>query len=245
MSISAANGAILITGASKRIGREIAVTLAKKAPIVIHFNNSSVEAESLASEINNQGGQATFIKADLNNETDVASLIEQASNTAGKPITALINNASLFENETALTTTKTSFDKHMNINLWAPLKLTQDMAQALPQGTQGHVINLIDQRVLGASTNFTSYTLSKAALLAMTKNLALELAPNVQVNAVAPGPILQSIHQTEDEFKTEAQNVPLNQTATATDIAKAVQFLLDNKAITGEMITLDGGQHLL
>ncbi|MCK5041345.1 MAG: SDR family oxidoreductase [Sphingomonadales bacterium] len=238
-------GAVLITGGAKRIGREISRTLARTQPVVIHYHNSASEADALATELGARGLTAATVQADLDNENDVTALIQNASEAANQPITALINNASIFEDDTPLTVSKRSFDKHMSINLWAPLALSQALAKALPDGTKGHIINIIDQRVLTTSTGFTSYTLSKSALWSQTRNLAKELAPNIQVNAIAPGPVLKSIHQSEGDFANEINSLPLGRGASANDIARSVLFLLENNAITGEIITLDGGQHLL
>lgn len=238
-------GALLITGGAARIGKEISLALAQSNPVVIHYNNSADEADTLAAEINKVGLHAFTIKADLNNPDEVAGLVEKSSQVANQQIIGLVNNASIFEEDDALTVSKQSFDKHMNINLWAPLQLSQSLVRNLKDGASGHIVNIIDQRVLNASTGFTSYTLSKSALWAQTKNLAKELAPNVQVNAIAPGPILQSIHQSEADFAAEINSLPLRKNPSAKDIAKAVKFLMDNNAITGEMIALDGGQHLL
>lgn len=240
-----ANGACLITGASKRIGREIAIALSVSSHVVIHYNNSKDEAEELASNLRDKQLSVSTIKADLNNEAHVESLISKASEQAQLPISTLINNASLFAEDTPLTVSKSSFDQHMNINLWAPLKLSQELAKALPKGVDGHIINIIDQRVLKASTGFTSYTLSKAALWSLTQSLAIELAPSIQVNAIAPGPILKSIHQSNQDFADEVASLPLGKNASPEDIAKTVLFLLDHNSITGEMITLDGGQRLI
>lgn len=238
-------GAVLITGGAKRIGREIALTLAKTRPVIIHYHNSAKQAQDLATIINDNGLSAHTIKADLNDPQDVDTLFDRAEKTSKIKIKALVNNASIFEEDTALTANKSSFDNHMNINLWAPLRLSQCLAKGVDKGSRGHIINIIDQRVLSPSSGFTSYTLSKAALLAQTQNLAKELAPQVQVNAVAPGPVLRSIHQNDKDFANEVASLPLQKHPTEQDIARAVLFLLDNEAITGEMITLDGGQHLL
>jgi NAD(P)-dependent dehydrogenase (short-subunit alcohol dehydrogenase family) len=238
-------GAILITGGAKRIGRGITIALATSSTVIIHYNQSEHEASALANQLLSLNISAFTIKADLSNEKEVCSLIDNAAAKANQPISVLINNASIFEDDTALSVSKASFDKHMAVNLWAPLQLSQSLALALPEGMSGHIINIIDQRVLNASTGFTSYTLSKSALWAQTKNLSKELAPKIQVNAIAPGPVLKSIHQSNDDFANEVKSLPLQINPSTSDIARSVMFLLENKAITGEMITLDGGQHLL
>lgn len=245
MPLDEGMGATLITGGAKRIGREIAIALAVTSPIVIHYNQSKEEAEELASNLRDNQLFATTIKADLNNEADVATLINKTAELAQMPVSTLINNASLFAEDTPTTVNKQMFDRHMNINLWAPLKLSQELAIALPKDMLGHIVNIIDQRVLKVSAGFTSYTLSKAALWTMTQSLALELAPNIQVNAIAPGPILQSTHQSKQEFADEVASLPLKKNASPEDIARTVLFLLDHNSITGEMITLDGGQSLV
>ena len=235
---------VLVTGAARRIGRAIALDLAAGGwTVCVHFNRSEAEARVVVDEISAAGGTAVAVKADLAVEEDAAGLIERANAAIG-PLNGLINNASVFEKDTPETATKESWEAHMQVNLRAPFQLTQAFARQRPDGAEGNVINLIDQRVWNVTPFFTSYTVSKVALWGLTQNLALALAPSIRVNAIGPGPTLASIHQTEKQFERQWSALPLSRPAKLNEICQAVQFLLDAPSITGQMIVLDGGQHL-
>lgn len=235
---------VLVTGAGRRIGRAIALDLAGAGwTVVVHYNRSEAEAEAVAEEISASGGTAEVVQADLADEDGAGGLIDKACAAIG-PLSCLVNNASVFEKDNPQTATKESWEEHMQVNLRAPFQLTQAFARQLPEGTEGNVVNLIDQRVWNVTPFFTSYTVSKVALWGLTQNLALALAPTIRVNAIGPGPTLASIHQSEEQFKRQWSAQPLSRPAKPEEICRAIQFLLDAPSITGQMIVLDGGQHL-
>ena len=239
-------GTALVTGASKRIGRHIALALADAGwRVAIHYNASSKDAQALADEINATHGASTAapIQADLSAFDDLERLVIDAADALG-PVTALINNASVFTYDQAQTMSRESFADHFDVNLRAPVFLATAMARALPEGATGIVINLIDQRVWRPTPEFFSYSLAKAALWDATRMLAQALAPAVRVNGIGPGPVLRSVHQTADEFSSEAASTLLGAAVDPKEIAKAVLFIVDASAMTGQMIALDGGQHL-
>ncbi|NQU62486.1 MAG: SDR family oxidoreductase [Rhodospirillales bacterium] len=234
----------LITGAGRRIGRAIALDLAAAGwTVAVHFNRSDGEASAVVSEISNKGGKAVTVQADLALEDEAAGLVERTVAEIG-PLSCLVNNASVFQEDTPETATKESWEGHMQVNLRAPFQITQAFAGQLPDGAEGNVINLIDQRVWNVTPYFTSYTVSKVALWGLTQNLALALAPWIRVNAIGPGPTLASIHQTEAQFKRQWSALPLNRPVELDEICQAVRFLLGASSMTGQMIVLDGGQHL-
>jgi NAD(P)-dependent dehydrogenase (short-subunit alcohol dehydrogenase family) len=235
---------VLITGAAKRIGRAIALDLAAQGwAVAVHYRASRDEAEALASEIIAKGGKACVVKADLSIEAETLTLVPQAVKALG-PLDALINNASIFERDEAVSVTRASWDAHMETNLRAPFVLIQEFAKQLPEGEKGAIVNLLDQRVWNLTPQFTSYTLSKAGLWTATQTLAMALAPNIRVNAIGPGPILPSARQSIDDFSRQCSGTPLGHGAKPEEIAAAVRFLLDSPSVTGQMIAVDGGQHL-
>jgi NAD(P)-dependent dehydrogenase (short-subunit alcohol dehydrogenase family) len=235
--------AILVTGAGKRIGRAIAATLADNGwAVAIHYNQSADDALSLKAEIVAGGGEAAVVQADLLVEEQTAGLIKQASEALNRPLTALINNASTFEHDNIETATRASWDLHMEANLRAPFILTQDFAAQCPG--KGNIINIIDERVWNLTPSFVSYTLSKAGLWTLTQTMALALAPDIRVNAIGPGPTLASSRQSTEQFAAQNASLPLGQGANPDDICQGVLYILSARAMTGQMIALDGGQHL-
>ncbi|GAB6051527.1 SDR family oxidoreductase [Magnetospira thiophila] len=238
------NRAALVTGAGLRIGRAIALDLARQGwAVAVHYNRSVESAEQVVQQILADGGRAVAVAADLADESQVESLIPRAAAQLG-PISCLVNNASVFEQDAALTATRDSWDLHMEVNLRAPFVLTQALARQLPDGLEGQVINLIDQRVWNLTPHFTSYTLSKAGLWTLTQTLATALAPRVRVNAIGPGPTLPSPRQTPEQFEQQWQAMPLRRPTGLDEICAALRFILAAPALTGQMIALDGGQHL-
>ena len=235
---------VLVTGAAKRIGRAIAVDLASEGwDVAVHYNTSADEAEALVAELRADGAQAVAVAADLEDEDAVAGLIGRVSETLG-PVTCLINNASVFESDTPQTVTRDSWDRHMQVNLRAPFVLTQTFARQVPEGFEGNVVNILDQRVWNLTPNFTSYTTSKSALWSLTRTLAMALAPAIRVNAVGPGPTLPSVRQTDEHFVRQWSSLPLRRQVLPQEICDAVRFILDAPSLTGQMIAIDGGQHL-
>ena len=189
------------------------------------------------------GRKAAPVRAELTNEADTEALVGQARNALG-PVTLLINNASVFQDDRLGSHTRLSWDAHMETNLRAPVHLAQMFAAELPADAEGQIINLLDQRVWKSNPQFFSYGLSRAALWAATRTLAQALAPRIRVNAIGPGPTLPSIHQTPEEFAAEAGNIPLQRRSSPEDIAAAARYLMDARQVTGQMIAVDGGQHL-
>ncbi len=236
--------AALVTGAARRIGRAIAVELADAGfAVALHCHGSIAEAAALAAEITGSGGRAVAFAADLAREDDVAALLPRAAAELG-PVGVLVNNASAFERDEAPTATRASWDLHMEVNLRAPFVLSQALARQLPAGAEGVIVNLLDQRVWNLTPHFTTYTLSKAGLWTLTQTLALALAPAIRVVAVGPGPALPSRRQTEQQFAGQAARTPLGRGTSPEEIAATVAFLLATPSLTGQMIALDGGQHL-
>ena len=238
------NGTILITGAAQRIGREIAYGLASEGrAVAIHYKNSSVEALKIVSDIKQAGGNAYAIQCDLADEPAVSLLIAEI-NKKLPPVTALINNASLFERDDVGNVTKSSWDLHMAINLRAPFILTQSLANGLKANEKANIINILDQRVENLTPYFISYTLSKSALWTLTKTTASALAPNIRVNAIGPGATLPSIRQSKKQFARQVESTPLQVKVEVSEITNAVKFILAANSMTGQLITLDSGQHL-
>jgi NAD(P)-dependent dehydrogenase (short-subunit alcohol dehydrogenase family) len=237
-------GAALVTGAGRRLGRAIALELAARGrPVAVHYNASDEDATAVVREIEMAGGTAAAVAADLREDGDIAGLVSRAAGAVG-PITCLINNASVFEHDRLDTATPESWDLHIAVNLRAPFFLIQAFAAALPEDTEGNVINMLDERVLNLTPYFASYTVSKMGLWTLTKTLALELAPRIRVNGIGPGPTLPSAHQSNEQFRRQWQMMPLARQVMPEEIARTVSFILDTPSMTGQMIALDGGQHL-
>ena len=236
--------AALITGAARRIGRAIALGLAADGwAVAVHYNTSEDDARQTVAEITRHGGTAAALDADLAREDEAVELVARAGQAIG-PLACLVNNASVFLHDTPETATRQSWNAHMEVNLRAPFVLAQAFARQLPDAIMGNVINIIDQRVWNPTPHFTSYTLSKAGLWTLTRTLALALAPRIRVNAIGPGPTLPNARQTDEEFDRQWASMPLRRRVGTADIARAVRFILDAPAMTGQMIALDGGQHL-
>lgn len=234
----------LVTGAARRIGRAVALDLALAGfDVAVHCAGSVAEAEAVAAEIRQLGRKAAVVTADLSRETETQMLIGRAEAALG-PLGVLVNNASTFERDEALTATRGNWDFHMEVNLRAPFVLTQDFARRLPQAAEGVVINLLDQRVWNLTPHFTTYTISKAGLWTLTQTLALALAPRIRVVGVGPGPALPSIRQTGEQFAAQCAGTPLGRGTSPDEICTAIRFMLSARSFTGQMIVLDGGQHL-
>lgn len=236
--------AALVTGAAKRLGRAMALALAGQGfDIAVHYAGSAEAAESTAAEIRALGRRAVVLRADLAVEAEAAGLVGAAVAALG-PLGVLVNNASTFERDEWHDATRASWDLHMEPNLRAPFVLTQAFAAALPDGAEGVVVNMIDQRVWSLTPHFMSYTISKAGLWAMTQTMALALAPRIRVNAIGPGPALPSPRQSQAQFDRQAASTPLGRGTSPGEIAGALLAILAMPAMTGQMIALDGGQHL-
>jgi NAD(P)-dependent dehydrogenase (short-subunit alcohol dehydrogenase family) len=234
----------LVTGGARRIGRAIALTLAAHGwDVAVHYGGSRDDAEALAAEIKQHERRATALAADLTRETEVASLVPRAIEAIG-PLTLLVNNASVFERDDAMTVTRASWDRHIETNLRAPFVLMQDFARQLPADADGSVVNILDERVWNLTPYFVSYTVSKAGLWTLTQTMALALAPRIRVNGIGPGPTLPSSRQSDEQFRRQVELLPLQRGTSPDEIARAVMFILESPAMTGQMIALDGGQHL-
>lgn len=244
MASDTPDGTALVTGAARRLGRTIALDLAQSGwRVGVHYHASEVEAFGLVDEIEAMGGQAAALQADLGDFDHLAPLVERCSRELG-PTTCLINNAARFEWDSADCCDEAGWGLHLDINLRAPVFLTQAFAKALPQGAAGNVINLIDQKVWNLNPEYFSYTIAKSALWTATQTLAQALAPRIRVNAIAPGPVLPYRGQTEAEFDEECRSTLLKQVVSTDDVTAAVRFLLETPSVTGQMIALDGGRHL-
>ncbi len=234
----------LITGAADRIGAAIATRLAAEGyAVVIHYRSSGEKAEALADAIGADGGRADIVQADLAKREDRMGLIAKASAPFG-PLSVLINNASVFEPDSAETLHEDLWDLHMAVHAEAPVFLARDFAAQLPEDTSGNIVNIIDERVLSLSPDHFSYTLSKSLLWTATRTLAQSLAPRVRVNAIGPGPTLANSRQSEEEFEASRKRLPLETGADPDEIAQGIVSILTLPSMTGQMIALDGGEHL-
>ena len=234
----------LVTGGAKRLGRAICLALADAGfDLAIHYNSSAAEAEALATEIRARGRKALTLQADLMREAEVATLIPRATEALG-PLGVLVNNASTFERDEWNDATRESWDLHIEPNLRAPFLLMQGFAAALPVPLHGVIINMLDQRVMSLTPHFVTYTVSKAGLWALTQQMALALAPRIRVNGIGPGPALPSPRQSQAQFDRQCASVPLARGTSPEEIGAAVMALLALPSVTGQIINLDGGQHL-
>ena len=236
---------VLVTGAAKRLGRAIALDLAAHGwNVAIHYNSSEDDADSAAQAVRAFGAEAATLKCDLSKEAETAKLVDRAVRELG-PLTALINSASLFENDDWQSASRKTWDDHIETNLRAPLVLSQMFAKQLPDNAKGSIINIIDQRVLKPTPQFLSYSVSKAGLHWLTTTLAQGMGPRIRVNAVGPDPTLKNPRQSDADFNRQRDATILGRGADPADICAAVRYLLDAEAVTGQMLAVDGGQHLI
>lgn len=238
-------GAALVTGAARRLGRAMALALAGAGyDIAVHYRGSKGEAETLAAEIGAAGARAAILSADLSREAETARLVGEARKALG-PLSLLVNSASRFEEDDIETMTRESWDAHVETNLRAPIKLAQDFAAQADPARDNLIVNILDQRVLKLTPQFLSYTISKAALYDATRALAQGLGPKgIRVNAIGPGPTLRNPRQSEEDWKRQNAATVLGRGAAPSDITAALLYLIDARAVTGQMIAVDGGQHL-
>lgn len=239
----ARSGAALVTGGGKRIGRAIALELARAGfDVVIHYRSSEDAAEAVAGEVRALGRKAATVRADLAVEAQVRTLVADAADAIGGPLAVLVNNASVFEDDRVGSLGRETWDAHIETNLRAPIVLAESFAAQAPDGSA--IVNLLDQRVLKPDPRFISYALSRNGLWWATRTLAQALAPRIRVNGVGPGPTLPSVHQSPADFEAEARAVPLQRAGSPEAVASAVRWLVDAELVTGQMIAVDGGQHL-
>ena len=244
----------LVTGAGRRLGREMALYLARRGyDVAVHYAGSRDEAEAVVAEIRSLGRKAAAVQADLLIEEETAGLVDCAARALGGPLTVLVNNASIFEHDSFESATRESWDRHIESNLRAPFVLIQHFAKQAMAPTkdaagepvaQALVVNMVDQRVWKLTPEYASYTVAKAALWALTQTAAQGLAPRVRVNAIGPGPTLQGGRQSAEAFATQRAATVLGRGANPADITAALGFFLESPAVTGQMIAVDGGQHL-
>jgi NAD(P)-dependent dehydrogenase (short-subunit alcohol dehydrogenase family) len=235
---------ILITGGATRIGKAIALHFSKKGwNIAIHYFRSSSKAKKLKKVIERNSVKVSLIKADLKNTKQVEKIISIAKKKLGT-IDCLINNAALFENDDILNFTTKSWNDHLNINLLAPTILIKQFARQAPKKTTSNVINIIDQRVFKLTPIFMSYTISKSGLYTLTKTMAMRLGPYIKVNGIAPGPTIKSKRQSVEHFNKQVKSTLLKKSVRPEDICDTVEFLINNRAITGQVLAIDSGQNL-
>lgn len=236
--------AALVTGGAKRLGRAIALELGRMGfDVAIHCASSHDEANDTRTAIEALGRRAVVLPADLCQEAETQQLMPRATAVLGS-IGVLVNNASRFERDEWDSVTRKTWDDHMEVHVRAPFVLMQDFARALPSDAEGVVINMIDQRVWSLTPHFVSYTLSKAGLWTLTQTMALALAPRIRVNGIGPGPALPSPRQSQAQFENQSASVPLGHGTSPEEVARVVTMILSLPAMTGQMVALDGGQHL-
>jgi NAD(P)-dependent dehydrogenase (short-subunit alcohol dehydrogenase family) len=236
--------AALVTGAAQRIGHGIALALAEAGfDIAVHCHTSRDAGVATCEAIHRLGRRAAVLPANLADEAATQTLLPQATAALG-PIGVVVNNASPFERDDWHDATRVSWDAHIEPGLRAPFVLTQHFARALPADAEGVVINILDQRVWSITPHFVSYTVAKAGLWALTQSMALALAPRIRVNGIGPGPALPNTRQTPQQFARQSASVPLHRGTSPDEIARAVLAILALPAMTGQMLALDGGQHL-
>ena len=244
----------LVTGAGKRLGRAMALYLAGRGyDVAVHYAASRAGADSVVAEIRAMGRNAVALRADLLSDAETEALVPRATEALGGALSVLVNNASIFEYDTVHSATRQSWDRHFGSNLRAPFLLTQSFASQAPQATtdgngepvsQALIVNMIDQRVQKLTPEFMTYTLAKMGLWALTQTAAQALAPHIRVNGIGPGPTMQGARQSDGHFARQRGATILKRGANPADITAALGFFLDSPAVTGQMIAVDGGQHL-
>lgn len=235
---------VLVTGAARRIGKAIALDLAAHGyKVAIHANSSGQEAEAVAGSIRDTGGVAEVFLADLSDSEAVRRLYPEVSKRLGAP-GVIVNNASVFEADEVCSFDEERFDRHFAIHVKAPALLAEAMAAGLPDAHDGLIVNIIDQRVWKLTPRYFSYTLSKATLWTATQTMAQALAPRIRVNAIGPGPTLANERQKADDFARQAAAVPLQHGPELAEFGATIRYLHEAHSVTGQMIALDGGQHL-
>lgn len=244
----------LVTGAGKRLGAAMALYLAGRGyDVAVHYASSKPDADAVVAKITGMGRRAVALQADLLIEAETETLVARATDALGGPLTLLVNNASIFEYDSVQSATRMSWDRHIESNLRAPFVLTQAFAAQAPQAmpdanaelmAQAMILNMIDQRILKLTPEFMSYTIAKMGLWALTQTSAQALAPQIRVNAIGPGPTLQGARQSLDHFTKQRASTVLQRGANPADITAVLGFFLDAPAVTGQLICVDGGQHL-
>ena len=245
----------LVTGAGRRLGRAMALHLADRGhDVAVHYNASADEAEAVALQIRRAGRDAVTVGADLLDDAATAALLPRAAEALGGPVTVLVNNASIFEHDTLETATTESWNRHIGSNLRAPFLLTQAFARQCPDPVadengepqaQGLVVNMIDMRINKLTPEFMTYTIAKMGLWAFTRTAAQALGPKARVNAIGPGPTMQGARQSAEHFRRQREATILRRGADPEGIVRALDYFLDARAVTGQILCVDGGQHLV
>ncbi len=246
--------AALVTGGGARLGRAMALYLGERGyDVAVHYASSEKGAEDVVAELTAMGRRGVALQADLLDESATQALLPKAAEALGAPISCLVNNASIFEYDNLASATRESWDRHIESNLRAPFVLTQALAAQAPDPVvddngepvaQALVVNMLDQRVQKLTPEFMTYTIAKMGLWALTRTAAQALAPKVRVNGIGPGPTIQGHRQSAQHFDRQRKATILARGANPTDITAALGYLLDANAVTGQMIAVDGGQHL-
>jgi NAD(P)-dependent dehydrogenase (short-subunit alcohol dehydrogenase family) len=235
---------VLVTGGARRIGRAIVEDLARNGfGVAIHCNRSRQEAEALAQAILAAGGAATVVEADLTDPAAAAELLSAAERGLGS-LSIVVNNASLFDRDEVTDFTWETWDRHFAIHVKAPVALARALAESLPPAAEGLVVNVIDERVLRPNPTYFSYTLSKSALWTATITMAQALAPSIRVNAIGPGPTFANKRQKPADFAAQVDGLILKRGPALAEFGATIRYLWQTRSITGQMIALDGGQHL-
>jgi NAD(P)-dependent dehydrogenase (short-subunit alcohol dehydrogenase family) len=234
---------VLVTGAGRRLGRAVALTMANAQwGVIVHHRNSAAEAEEVAALARARSGAAAIVKANLDDAAERAALVGEAMRAAGASLDALVNCAAIFEHDSIDTLTEAALQRHIATNALSPSLLAREFAEALPEEARGAVVNFLDFKLASPYPDHFSYTLSKYALSGATDLLARALAPRVRVNAVAPGYVLPAPGQSQADYERLHDDTPLKRGPTPEDIAGAVCFLIENQAVTGQTIYVDGGR---
>jgi NAD(P)-dependent dehydrogenase (short-subunit alcohol dehydrogenase family) len=234
----------LVTGGARRIGRAIVEDLGDHGwSVAVHCNQSRAEAEGLAAAIREKGGHATVVTGDFADPATPARIVGDAAAALG-PLSLLVNNASIFEFDRLGSLDRALWDRQLAINLTAPVFLAEAFARQFPDGIEGNIVNLLDQSVWRPTPTNFSYEVSKSGLAAATYMLAQALAPRVRVNGIAPGPALPSVRQTEEGYRRLVDTVPLRRPPDLTEFGRTIRYIVETRSITGQVIALDGGQHL-
>lgn len=234
---------VLVTGGAQRLGRGVALDLARHGwGVVVHYRRSAEPANAVAAEVRKLGGQAALVAADLDDASERSALIGEATRAAGGSLSALVNCAAMFEHDTIDTLSDDLLQRHIALNTFTPALLAREFAEALPEADRGVVVNFLDFKLASPYPDHFSYTLSKYALAGATELLARALAPRVRVNAVAPGYVLAAPGQSDADYQRLHDDTPLARGPTPEDIAHAVRFLIENEAVTGQTVYVDGGR---
>jgi NAD(P)-dependent dehydrogenase (short-subunit alcohol dehydrogenase family) len=249
------SGQALITGGAKRLGRAMALYLAGRGmDVAVHYNGSEDDAQAVVAEAEALGVKAVALQADLTEEAEMQALVPRAAEALGGPLTVLVNSASIFEHDTIETATRDSWDRHIESNLRAPFVLTQAFAAQAPEPDRGGewdeptanalVVNMVDQRVRKLTPHFASYTIATMGLWAMTQTAAQTFGACVRVNAIGPGPTMQGARQSRAHFEGQRKGTIMGRGADASDVTGALGYFMDAPSVTGQLICVDGGQHL-